>query len=35
MTDLVVDYYTTRPELRPYREEMMGGSPEEIPQRYH
>jgi dipeptidyl aminopeptidase/acylaminoacyl peptidase len=35
MTDLVVDYYTTRPDLRPYSEEMMGGSPEEVPQRYH
>ena len=35
MTDLVVDYYVTRPDLRPYSEEMMGGSPEEIPERYH
>jgi dipeptidyl aminopeptidase/acylaminoacyl peptidase len=34
MTDLVVDYYATRPDLRPYSEEMMGGSPEEIPDRY-
>ncbi len=34
MTDLAVDYYTTRPDLRPYSEEMMGGSPEQIPQRY-
>ena len=34
MTDLAVDYYTTRPDLRPYSEEMMGGSPEEVPQRY-
>jgi len=34
MTDLVVDYYSTRPDLRPYSEEMMGGSPEEIPERY-
>jgi dipeptidyl aminopeptidase/acylaminoacyl peptidase len=34
MTDLVVDYYTTRPDLRPYSEEMMGGSPEEAPERY-
>ncbi len=25
MTDLVVDYHTTRPDLRPYSEEMMGG----------
>jgi dipeptidyl aminopeptidase/acylaminoacyl peptidase len=35
MTDLVVDYYATRPDLRPYSEEMMGGSPEDVPQRYH
>src|SRR3712207_7858176 len=34
MTDLVVDYYATRPDLRPYSEEMMGGSPEEAPDRY-
>src|SRR5229473_4950547 len=27
MTDLVVDYETTRPDIRPYSEEMMGGSP--------
>ena len=32
MTDLVVDYYATRPDLRPYSEEMMGGSPEEVPE---
>jgi dipeptidyl aminopeptidase/acylaminoacyl peptidase len=35
MTDLVVDYATTRPDLRPLSEEMMGGSPEQIPERYH
>jgi dipeptidyl aminopeptidase/acylaminoacyl peptidase len=35
MTDLVVDYETTRPDLRPYSEEMMGGSPKEVPDRYH
>ncbi len=35
MTDLVVDYNTTRPDLRPYSEEMLGGSPEQIPERYH
>jgi len=35
MTDLTVDYYATRPDLRPYSEEMMGGSPEEVPERYH
>ncbi|MFQ5918445.1 MAG: S9 family peptidase [Thermoplasmata archaeon] len=34
MTDLIVDYETTRPDLRPYSEEMMGGSPEEIPEKY-
>jgi dipeptidyl aminopeptidase/acylaminoacyl peptidase len=34
MTDLVVDYYATRPDLRPYSEEMMGGSPEEVPDLY-
>lgn len=35
MTDLVVDYETTRPDLRPYSEEMMGGSPEDVPERYY
>jgi dipeptidyl aminopeptidase/acylaminoacyl peptidase len=35
MTDLVVDYETTRPDLRPYSEEMMGGSPSEVPERYY
>jgi dipeptidyl aminopeptidase/acylaminoacyl peptidase len=34
MTDLELDYYTTRPDLRPYSEEMMGGSPEDVPDRY-
>ncbi len=34
MTDLVIDYETTRPDIRPYSEEMMGGSPEEAPERY-
>ena len=34
MTDLVVDYETTRPDLRPYSEEMMGGSPAQVPARY-
>jgi dipeptidyl aminopeptidase/acylaminoacyl peptidase len=34
MTDLVVDYETTRPDLRPYSEEMMGGSPAQVPGRY-
>ncbi|UCE13381.1 MAG: S9 family peptidase [Candidatus Heimdallarchaeota archaeon] len=35
MTDLVVDYNTTRPDLRPYSAEMMGGTPEEVPDRYY
>lgn len=34
MTDLVVDYETTRPDLRPYSEEMIGGRPDEVPERY-
>lgn len=34
MTDLVVDYETTRPDIRPYSEEMMGGSPAQVPERY-
>jgi len=34
MTDLVIDYETTRPDLRPYSEEMLGGSPKEVPERY-
>jgi dipeptidyl aminopeptidase/acylaminoacyl peptidase len=34
MTDLVVDYHSTRPDLRPYSEEMMGGAPAEVPERY-
>lgn len=35
MTDLVVDYQTTRPDLRPYSEEMIGGSPNQVPERYY
>ena len=35
MTDLVVDYETTRPDLKPYSEEMLGGSPSEVPEIYH
>lgn len=35
MTDLVVDYETTRPDLRTYSEEMLGGSPKEVPKIYH
>lgn len=34
MTDLVVDYQTTRPDLRPYSEEMIGGTPDQMPDRY-
>jgi dipeptidyl aminopeptidase/acylaminoacyl peptidase len=34
MTDLVVDYETTRPDLRPYSEEMLGGSPSDVPEKY-
>jgi len=35
MTDLVVDYETTRPDIRPYSEEMLGGSPTEVPEIYY
>ena len=35
MTDLVVDYETTRPDLRSYSIEMMGGKPDEVPERYY
>jgi dipeptidyl aminopeptidase/acylaminoacyl peptidase len=35
MTDLVVDYNTTRPDLRPMSEEMLGGKPDQAPERYH
>lgn len=35
MTDLVVDYNTTRPDLRRYSEEMLGGSPETNPKIYY
>jgi dipeptidyl aminopeptidase/acylaminoacyl peptidase len=35
MTDLVVDYNTTRPDLRPLDEEMMGGRPDQVPERYY
>lgn len=34
MTDLVVDYNTTRPDLRPYSAEMLGGTPDEVPDKY-
>jgi dipeptidyl aminopeptidase/acylaminoacyl peptidase len=35
MTDLVVDYETTRPDLRPYSAEMMGGTPDQVPERFY
>lgn len=34
MTDLVVDYETTRPDLRTLSEEMLGGTPSEVPDVY-
>jgi dienelactone hydrolase len=34
MTDLVVDYESTRPDLRPLSEEMIGGRPDQIPEKY-
>src|SRR5262249_43089161 len=34
MTDLIVDYATTRPDLRPYSEEMLGGSPDQVPEKH-
>lgn len=34
MTDLVIDYETTRPDLRPYCEEMLGGTPAQLPDKY-
>lgn len=34
MADLVVDYETTRPDLRPYSQEMLGGRPDQLPERY-
>jgi dipeptidyl aminopeptidase/acylaminoacyl peptidase len=35
MTDLEVDYNTTRPDLRPLSEEMIGGRPDQVPERYY
>lgn len=35
MTDLVIDYETTRPDLRQYSAEMLGGRPDQVPERYH
>lgn len=34
MTDLVADYNSTRPDLRGYSEEMLGGSPKDNPKKY-
>jgi dipeptidyl aminopeptidase/acylaminoacyl peptidase len=34
MTDLVTDYWTTRPDLRPYSEAMLGGTPDSLPEKY-
>ena len=34
MTDLVIDYETTRPDLRPYSAAMLGGRPDQVPERY-
>jgi dipeptidyl aminopeptidase/acylaminoacyl peptidase len=34
MTDLVIDYETTRPDLRAYSAEMLGGRPDQVPERY-
>lgn len=34
MTDLAVDYQSTRPDLRPYSAEMMGGTPAQVPDKY-
>ncbi|MFW9823803.1 MAG: prolyl oligopeptidase family serine peptidase [Candidatus Thorarchaeota archaeon] len=35
MTDLVVDYETTRPDIRPYSEQMLGGNPDQAPELYY
>jgi dipeptidyl aminopeptidase/acylaminoacyl peptidase len=35
ITDLVVDYETTRPDLRPLSEEMIGGRPDQVPGKYY
>jgi len=34
MTDLVLDYERTRPDLRPLTDRMMGGRPDQVPDRY-
>ena len=35
MTDLAVDYETTRPDLRGLSEEMLGGKPSDVPELYY
>lgn len=35
MTDLVLDYQKTRPDIRRSAEQMLGGSPEEVPEIYY
>ena len=35
MTDLILDYSTTRPDLRVYSEEMLGGTPDSNPTKYY
>lgn len=35
ITDLVVDYETTRPEFRPLSDEIFGGSPDQVPDKYY
>jgi dipeptidyl aminopeptidase/acylaminoacyl peptidase len=34
MADLATDYQTTRPDLRSLTEEMMGGRPDQLPEKY-
>jgi len=35
ITDLVVDYETARPEYRPLTDEIFGGSPDQVPEKYY
>ena len=35
ITDLVVDYKTTRPEFRPLSDEIFGGRPDQVPEKYY
>jgi dipeptidyl aminopeptidase/acylaminoacyl peptidase len=35
ITDLVVDYETTRPEYRPLTDALFGGSPDQVPEKYY